>query len=152
MAKLKTAKDGHFYLTQGYQVLKTAGKEVKFAGYNVETGAERVFVRFGFVDGDRVPEEVFYALLLDGDLYNEAFPKGIEPSSIPNRVLATVESEIERIGVDAFDVSGAKCLLDVIERLCSTPNNSLFTLNLCSWIWIYNKRKTYELRNGGKNA
>ena len=141
MARLKIAKDGHSYLTQGYQLLNTAGKEVKFAGYKVETGAERVFERSGFVDGDSVPEEVFYALLLDGDIYNEAFPKGIEPSSIPNRVLAAVDSEIERISIDAFDVSGAKCLLDVIERLCPTPKNSLFMLSLSSWIWIYTKRK-----------
>lgn len=76
--------------------------DVRFCTYQVNAGGERVFERAGFVDGDRVPEEVFYALLLDGDLYNEARPNGIPASSILNRILAATDAEIEKTGFDKF--------------------------------------------------
>jgi hypothetical protein len=86
MAKYKIAKDGHPYLTQGYPVLDKRGQDdVRFCTYQVNAGGERVFELAGFAEGDRVPEEVFYALLLDGDLYNDARPNGIQPPSVPNR-------------------------------------------------------------------
>jgi hypothetical protein len=101
MARYRIAKDGHPYLTHGYPVLDNRGRDdVRFATYQVNAGAERVFDRAGFVDGDKVSEEVFYAMLLDGDLYNDARPNGIQARSLPNRVLAMTDSEIEKTGLD----------------------------------------------------
>jgi hypothetical protein len=148
MARYKIAKDGHPYLSHGYPVFdKKARDDVKFVVYQVNAGAERVFERSGFVDGDKVPEEVFYALLLDGDLYNEAFPNGIQPSSIPNKILAMTDFEIAKTGFDRLHLSGATCLLDVFERLSSNVKNPLFALSLSSWIWIFTKRKRHDSKS-----
>ena len=123
------------------------GRMFSFCTYQVNAGGERVFERAGFVDGDRVPEEVFYALLLDGDLYNEARPNGIPASSIPNRILAATDAEIEKTGFDKLDLSGITCLLDVFEKFFAHVKNPLFALSLVSWIWIHTKRKRYELKS-----
>jgi hypothetical protein len=148
VAKYRIAKDGHPYLTHGYPVLdKRAPDDVRFSTYQVNAGAERVFYRAGFVDGDKVSEEVFYALLLDGDLYNDARPNGIQASSIPNRILAMTESEIEKTGFDKLDLSGASCLLDVFEKFISHVKNPLFALSLSSWIWIFTKRKRHDSKS-----
>jgi hypothetical protein len=72
---------------------KQARADVHFSTYQVNTGGERVFDRAGFEDGDRVTEETFFALLLDGDLYNDARPNGIKFSS--NRVLASMDYEVQ---------------------------------------------------------
>jgi hypothetical protein len=55
-------------------VLDQRGQDdVRFSTYQVNPGAERLFEQAGFEDGDKVSEETFYALLLDGDLYNDAW-------------------------------------------------------------------------------
>jgi hypothetical protein len=150
MAKYKIARDGHPYLTQGYPVLdKHAADDVRFCTYQVNAGGERVFERAGFVDGDRVPEEVSYTLLLDGDLYNEARPNGIPASSIPNKILAATDAEIEKTGFDKLDLSRMTCLLDVFEKFLANAKNPLFALSLASWIWIYTKRKHYTKSKSG---
>ena len=148
MARYRIAKDGHRYLTHGYPVLdKRDQEDVRFSTYQVNTGAERAFDRAGFVDGDKVSEEVFYALLLDGDLYNDARPSGIEASSIPSRILLMAEGEVEKTGFDKLDLSGATCLLDVFEKFVSHVKNPLFALSLSSWLWIFTKRKRYESKS-----
>jgi hypothetical protein len=148
VARYKIAKDGHRYLTQGYPVIDKRGQDdVRFSTYQVNTGAERVFDRAGFEDGDKVSEETFYALLLDGDLYNDARPNAIEASAIPNRILTMTDYEAEKSGLDQFSLSGATCLLDVFEQFVPHTRNPLFALSVASWLWIFTHRKRYDSKS-----
>ena len=65
---------------------KRGQDDFRFSTYQVNSGAERLFEQAGFEDGDEVSEATFYALLLDGDLYNDARPDGIEISSVPDKI------------------------------------------------------------------
>ena len=79
---------------------KRGQDDFRFSTYQVNRGAERLFEQAGFEDGDKVSEATFYALLLDGDLYNDARPDGIEISSVPDKILAFAEQEIRPIQKD----------------------------------------------------
>ena len=112
------AGDGHHYLIHGYPVLDKPGQDdFRFSTYQVNSGAERLFEQAGFEDGDKVSEATFYALLLDGDLYNDAWPDGIEISSVPDKILAFAEQEIRPIQKDLTIFVRAVYLLDVFEML-----------------------------------
>jgi len=144
MAKYRIAKDGHPYLTHGYPVFDAKQHEdVRFSTYQVNTGGERVFDRAGFVDGDRVSQETFFALLLDGDLYNEARPNGIKPASIPNRVLAYMDDEVRTKHLDQINVSGNVFLSDIVETLKPHFSDPLDALSTASWLCIYRHWKTH---------
>ena len=150
MARYKIARDGHPYLTQGYAVLDQRGEDdVRFSTYQVNPGAERLFEQAGFEDGDKVSEETFYALLLDGDLYNDARPDGIEISSVPNKILAFAEQEIRPIQKDLTIFVRAVYLLDVFEMLFPQFKNVLDALSLASWLCIFRHwdRHSSELKN-----
>jgi hypothetical protein len=150
VARYKIARDGHPYLTQGYAVLDQRGEDdVRFSTYQVNPGAERLFEQAGFEDGDKVSEETFYALLLDGDLYNDARPDGIEISSVPNKILAFAEQEIRPIQKDLTIFVRAVYLLDVFEMLMPQFKNVLDALSLASWLCIFRHwdRHSSELKN-----
>jgi hypothetical protein len=150
VARYKIARDGHPYLTQGYPVLDQRGEDdVRFSTYQVNPGAERLFEQAGFEDGDKVSEETFYALLLDGDLYNDARPDGIEISSVPNKILAFAEQEIRPIQKDLTIFVRAVYLLDVFEMLMPQFKNVLDALSLASWLCIFRHwdRHSKELKN-----
>jgi hypothetical protein len=76
-----------------------------------------VFDQVGFEDGDRVSEETFFALLLDGDLYNDARPNGIDPGAIPNRVLAYMDSAVQQYHLDQITIVGKVYLADILKQL-----------------------------------
>jgi len=118
-------------------------EDVRFSTYQVNTGGERVFERSGFVDGDRVSEETFFALLLDGDLYNEARPNGIKAAAIPNRVLAYMDDEVRRKRLDQIKVSGNVFLCDIVEMLKPHFLDPLDALSTASWLCIYRHWKAH---------
>jgi hypothetical protein len=118
VATYKIAGDGRPYLIHGYPVLDKRGQDdFRFSTYQVNRGAERLFEQAGFEDGDKVSEATFYALLLDGDLYNDARPDGIEISSVPDKILAFAEQEIRPIQKDLTIFARALYLLNVFEML-----------------------------------
>jgi hypothetical protein len=138
VATYKIAGDGHHYLIHGYPVLDKRGQgDFRFSKYQVNRGAERLFEQAGFEDGDKVSEATFYALLLDGDLYNDARPDGIEISSVPDKILAFAEQEIRPIQKDLTIFVRAVYLLDVFEMLMPQFTNVLDALSLASWLCIF---------------
>lgn len=64
---------------------------MQFSTYQVQVQAERVFELARFSDGESVPRETFYALLVQGDLYNDARPNGIPIERVPSGVIATIQ-------------------------------------------------------------
>jgi hypothetical protein len=140
MAKYKIAKDGHPYLTHGYALLDESGRETaRFATYQVNPGAEHLFERVGFEEGESVSQETFYALLLDGDLYNDARPTGIEIASIPNSIMSRVEV-LPKIP-PVLSVAHELYLLDIFEKLLPQNKDPRQTLAIASWVCI---RRHYE--------
>jgi hypothetical protein len=132
------AGDGRHYLIHGYPVLDKLGQDdFRFSTYQVNPGAERLFEESGFEDGDKVSEATFYALLLDGELYNDARPDGIEISSVPDKILAFAEQEIRPIQKDLTIFARAVYLLDVFEMLMPQFTNVLDALSLASWLCIF---------------
>lgn len=143
MARYKIAKDGHPYLTHGYALLDERGRETaRFATYQVNPGAEHLFERLEFQEGDTVAAETFYALLLDGDLYNDARPKGIEIKSVPNSIITTVaQTEGLRKPALALNLSNDLYLLDIFEKFYPRLKDPRNTLMIASWVCI---RRHYE--------
>jgi len=138
VATYKIAGDGHHYLIHGYPVLDKLGQDdFRFSTYQVNRGAERLFEQAGFEDGDKVSEATFYALLLDGDLYNDGWSDGIEISSVPDEILAFAEQEIRPIQKDLTIFARAVYLLDVFEMLMPQFTNVLDALSLASWLCIF---------------
>ena len=132
------AEDGHHHLIHGYPVLDKRGQAYfRFSTYQVNSGAVRLFEQAGFKDGDKVSEATFYALLLDGDLYNNAWPDGIEIWSVPDKILAFAEQEIRPIQKDLTIFARAVYLLDVFEMLMPQFTNVLDALSLSSWLCIF---------------
>ena len=147
MARYRIAKDGHPYLTHGYPVLDAKGHDdVRFSTYQVNTGGERVFERAGFVDGDRVSEETFFALLLDGDLYNDARPNGIEITSVPNRVLASMDYEIQTNHLDQVIIEGEVYLSDILKKLMPHFKDAFDALSVASWLCIFRYWKAHAAK------
>ena len=145
MARYRIAKDGHPYLTHGYRLLDNHGQDdVRFSTYQVNTGGERAFEQAGFVDGDKVSEETFFALLLDGDLYNDARPNGIKITSVPNRVLASMEYEVNtnrldqiNIQLDQIIIQGEVYLSDILAKLRPHFKDPVDALSTASWLCIF---------------
>ena len=147
MATYRIAKDGHRYLTHGYQVMdEQARDDLRFSTYQVNTGGEHVFDRAGFEDGDKVSEETFFALLLDGDLYNDARPNGIGGRSIPNRVLAFMDFAVRQYHLDQITIVGEVYLADILEQLRPQFKNSFEALSAASWLCIFRQWKLYDAK------
>ena len=155
MATYKIAGDGRPYLIHGYPVLDKRGQDdFRFSRYQVNRGAERLFEQAGFEDGDKVSEATFYALLLDGDLYNDARPDGIEISSVPDKILAFAEQEIRPIQKDLTIFARALYLLDVFEMLMPQFKNVLDALSLASWLCIFrhwDRHSSKSLKRGSRD-
>jgi hypothetical protein len=117
--------------------------DVRFSTYQVNTGGERVFDRAGFDDGDRVSEETFFALLLDGDLYNNARPHGIAFSSVRNRVLASMDYAVQTNHLDEVIINGEAYLWDILETLRPRFKDAFDALSAASWLWIYRYWKVH---------
>jgi hypothetical protein len=133
---------------------KRGQDDFRFSRYQVNRGADRLFEQAGFEDGDKVSEATFYALLLDGDLYNDARPDGIEISSVPDKILAFAEQEIRPIQKDLTIFARALYLLDVFAMLMPQFKNVLDALSLASWLCIFrhwDRHSSKSLKRGSRD-
>jgi len=130
---------------------KRGQDDVRFSTYQVNTGAERVFDRAGFVDGDKVSEQTFFALLLDGDLYNDARPNGIEISSVPNRVLASMEYEVQEKRLDQLIIEGEVYLADILEKLRPRFKDAFDAVSAASWLCIFRYWKAHATKKQSRS-
>jgi hypothetical protein len=98
MARLRVAKDGHRYLTHGYPVLDPAGRhDTQFSTYQLYPGAEWLFREARLEEGASIPRETFYALLVDGEIYNERRRSGMRITSVPTTVRDVAEQECSEL-------------------------------------------------------
>jgi hypothetical protein len=142
VARYKIAKDGHPFLTHGYPLISERGQETaRFATYQVNPGAEHLFERVGFEEGDKVPQETFYALLLDGDLYNDARPDGIKITSVPNSIMLYVKENANLGKFARVNLSSNVYLLDFFDAYHPKIKDGRKTLFIASWVCI---RRHYE--------
>lgn len=93
MARYKVARNGHSYVTQGYEIKDEYRHEVKFCTYQLYPYGEKLLEEASVGDGDKIPREVFYALALEGNIYNDARPKGISIAAIPSDMLDLAKSK-----------------------------------------------------------
>lgn len=123
-------------------MLDKSGKEdERFSTYQVNPGAERLFERVGFEDGDKVSQETFYALLLDGDLYNDARPNGIEIVSVPKFVVNSAQQKDLLSGLFPASFDQRALLSDIYDSVLQLLKKAEDTLSASSWICI---RRHYE--------
>lgn len=116
MARYNVARDGHPYLTHGYPIIDVNGTgDTRFCTYQCNPGAERLFERAHLEDSDRIPKETFYALLVEGDLYNDARPNGISISSVPQAVLGEAEDPVLYVLLSHEDIANARHLYNLFD-------------------------------------
>jgi hypothetical protein len=107
MARLLFAKDGHPYLKHGYHVLdQFGGIDAAFSTYQLYDGAESLLREAGLRERSSVPRPTFYALLIDGEIYNTHRPVGVAITSVP----VDVRAEAERRGAVIDEAQGLKRL------------------------------------------
>ncbi len=104
MATLRQYRDGGFYIYRGYPV--RAGQhdeDMIHTTIQVLPRAESFFEAAGYRDGAQIQREVFYALLLDGDLSSPAIER-TRPTvqNIPSDTLYIAEGLADSEGVREF--------------------------------------------------
>lgn len=92
VARYKIARDGHTYITQGYEIKDSYKNEIRFCTYQLHPYAEKLLEEASLGEGDKIPREVFYALILEGNIYNDARPKGVSIDAIPSDVLGLAKT------------------------------------------------------------
>lgn len=103
MAKLRIAKDGHRYLTHGYPVLGSAGQlDTHFSTYQLYPGAEWLLREAGLEEGASIPREMFYALLVDGELFNERRHAPVPITSVPLTIRGEAEQRVSELNGLAY--------------------------------------------------
>jgi len=76
MATLRHYVDGGFYLHRGYPITKKGAPDEMFhTTIEVLPRAEQFFAAVGFKDGTLLSKEIFYSLLLDGDISSPSIQK-----------------------------------------------------------------------------
>jgi hypothetical protein len=132
------ARDGHPYLTRGYPIVDKRGREdVRFCTYQLNPRAEHLFEKLRFEDGEIVPRETFYALLVEGDLFNDPRPNGIEISSVPKNIVNGLEDaarqyQLKRL-LNQPKFVHAPYLIDVFEILQPQYEKTSDALCAASW-------------------
>lgn len=93
MATLRHYRDGGFYIYRGYPVRRGQSDEDMFhTTIQVLPRAESFFEAAAYRDGAQIEREVFYALLLDGDLSSPGIERARPTvSSIPSDTLYIAE-------------------------------------------------------------
>jgi hypothetical protein len=160
MARLWFTKNGDPYIRQGYVLLDERGlPETHFSTYHLYPRAERLLEIAGVEEGMKVPEEAFYALLVDGDLYNESRPQGARITAVPLIVRVRAEETAEGNLVHGlehhFNLRKCQWTLDVYNAIvagCGGEASQEVTLFLASSYTLsrYVKRhKGHEEERGG---
>jgi hypothetical protein len=75
MATFNRANDGHLFIRKGYPLTFAGVEEMQYATYQVYGRAEAIFDTAGFRDGQQIPKELFYALIVEGDITNDFFTR-----------------------------------------------------------------------------
>jgi hypothetical protein len=140
MAKLHFKRNGEPYLTHGYPIIDKRGQEdTRFCTYHLNPRAEHLFERAGVLEGDRVLKETFYALLVEGNIYNEARPKGIEITSVPKGMLLRAEEAERELRLDRLlkrpDLVGTQYLIQVFDTIRREYDEALDALSASSWFF-----------------
>ncbi len=96
------------------------------------------------------PKETFFALLLDGDLYNDARPNGLGARAIPNRVLAYMDSTVQQHHLDQITILGKVYLADILEQVRPQFKDTVEALSAASWLCIFRYWKMHTAQGGTK--
>jgi hypothetical protein len=141
MATFNIARDGHRYLTRGYPIINERGQEdTRFCTYQLEPRAERLFDEAHFEEGESVPRETFYALLVEGSIYNNARPTGIPITAVPKSILRQAREEEHRLRPrsprDQASIDRAQYLIDVFNALRHGFGNTAEALSVASWFCL----------------
>lgn len=92
MATLRHRVSGGFYIHKGYPI-KRAGfaDDMFFTTIQTHPRADNFFEYGGYRDGETIEPEVFYALVLDGDITSPSLArKEITPEIIPSKIVLLV--------------------------------------------------------------
>ncbi|MBA3351616.1 MAG: hypothetical protein H0U23_04180 [Blastocatellia bacterium] len=89
MATLRRKTNGEYYIVKGYPISR-GGQETDafFTTIKVLPRAEQFFDAVGYRDGHQIPPEVFYALLVDGDISTPSLER--DPPTVADIPSATV--------------------------------------------------------------
>jgi len=137
MARYNIARDGHPYLTHGYPIINNDGREdTHFCTYQCNPGAERLFERAALEDGGRIPKETFYALLVEGDLYNDTRPNGIPITSVPQVILGDADDLVLRTLASHEDIVGARHLYNLFEVIYAEWHDRAAALCAASYLCL----------------
>ncbi|SRR6266478_2999935 len=119
MATLRQYAHGGFYVHRGYPVRRGQREEdMIYTTIQVLPRAEAFFEAAGYRDGARIEREVFYALLLDGDLSSPAI-ECTTPTvdNVPSETLYIAEGLADSEDVIGFmrkpEVVGCRHLVDL---------------------------------------
>lgn len=139
MATYNIARDGHPYLTHGYPIVGDRGEEdVRFCTYQLNPRAEHLFEKARFEEGDVVSKETFYALLVEGSIYNDARPNGLEITSVPRIVLRRAEEAEHRLRLHSMrnqpGIDRAQYLVDVFDAVAREHGGTSEVLSASSWL------------------
>ena len=121
MATLRKYRDGGFYILRGYPISHNGVEEdMFFTTIQVFPRAERFFEVAGYTDGTLIPREVFYALLLDGDLTSPSIEsRQFSVRDIPRNVIYSVagqaDSDFIRSLMREPKLAGVKYLCDFFD-------------------------------------
>jgi hypothetical protein len=140
MATLRQYRDGGFYIYRGYPVRRGQTEEdMIHTTIQVMPRGQSFFEDAGYRDGAQIEREVFYALLLDGDLSSpsiERTPPTVH--SIPSETLYIAEGLADSEGVREFmrdpQVIGCRHLKDyyrVIRKLRPTNADASLAAFVC---------------------
>jgi hypothetical protein len=104
MATLRQYNEGGYYIYRGYPIRLSQREEDMFhTTIQVLPRAERFFELVGWRDGQIIPREVFYAVLLDGDLSSPAIEQRAPTvDNVPKETLYIAEGLADSEQVISF--------------------------------------------------
>src|SRR6266567_7642319 len=95
-------RDDQFYVHQGYPMDLEENEQIPVATWTVCPRAEIVFNRAGFRDGQEVPEELFYAVVVEGSLTLPSHEQPPKIWAVPRAIRDEADSYQDRPGTNRF--------------------------------------------------
>ena len=147
MATYSIARDGHPYLIHGYPVVDHCGGEnCRFCTYQLNPRAEHLFEKASFEEGDSVSRETFYALLVEGSIYNDARPSGAPITAVPMRVLLEAQTHLLLGSADnRAAIEHAQFLVNVFEVVARDYGATAEALSVSSWFCLLRRLQARRL-------
>src|SRR5208282_5692332 len=152
MATYKEASDGPPYIVKGYPLTIGGEEETRYCSYRVLGRAEELFRLAGFRDRQQIPKELFYALVVDGDITNERLEKHPPTiSSIPRSILDLVEGfdDYYKTLLGLPGILQAQHVLDLYRIVSAIPKLNQkrdAVLLLASFFFLAQRLREYETR------